>query len=78
MRLDEIDRGIVARLVDDARSSFRAIGEAVGLSAPAVISRACSTSTGSSASIVSSGARKAARASSPPWSGGTGGAPDPS
>jgi DNA-binding Lrp family transcriptional regulator len=36
LRLDEIDRGIVARLVDDARSSFRAIGEAVGLSAPAV------------------------------------------
>lgn len=36
MRLDEIDRQIVAWLQRDARASFRAIGSAVGLSAPAV------------------------------------------
>jgi DNA-binding Lrp family transcriptional regulator len=33
---DEIDRQIVARLREGARRSFREIGEAVGLSAPAV------------------------------------------
>ena len=36
MRLDEIDRQIVAWLQRDARASFRAIGDGVGLSAPAV------------------------------------------
>ena len=34
--LDEVDQQIVAHLVQDARASFREIGEAVGLSAPAV------------------------------------------
>jgi DNA-binding Lrp family transcriptional regulator len=33
---DEIDRQIVARLREGARRSFREVGEAVGLSAPAV------------------------------------------
>lgn len=36
MRLDELDHHIVALLSKDGRSSFRTIGEAVGLSAPAV------------------------------------------
>lgn len=36
MRLDEIDRQIVAWLQRDARASFREIGDGVGLSAPAV------------------------------------------
>ena len=36
MRLDEIDRQIVAWLQRDARASFRVIGDGVGLSAPAV------------------------------------------
>jgi DNA-binding Lrp family transcriptional regulator len=36
LRLDDIDRRIVAWLVRDARASYRTIGEAVGLSAPAV------------------------------------------
>lgn len=36
MRIDTIDRQIIAILIDDARSSFREIGSAVGLSAPAV------------------------------------------
>lgn len=36
MRLDDIDQQIVAHLSRDARTSFRRIGEQVGLSAPAV------------------------------------------
>ena len=36
MRLDDTDQRIVARLSEDARSSYRSIGDAVGLSAPAV------------------------------------------
>lgn len=36
MHIDELDRRIIARLVDNARASFREIGERVGLSAPAV------------------------------------------
>jgi len=36
LRLDEIDHQIVAYLARDGRSSFRTIGESVGLSAPAV------------------------------------------
>jgi len=36
LRLDEIDRQIVAWLQRDARASFRVIGDGVGLSAPAV------------------------------------------
>ncbi|MFA9443839.1 Lrp/AsnC family transcriptional regulator [Egicoccus sp. AB-alg6-2] len=36
MRLDELDQRIVAWLSADARASFRAIGDAIGLSAPAV------------------------------------------
>ena len=36
MRLDPIDRRIVAELVEDARKSFSTIGAAVSLSAPAV------------------------------------------
>jgi DNA-binding Lrp family transcriptional regulator len=36
LRLDELDRKIVAELMDDSRRSFRELGEAVGLSAPAV------------------------------------------
>lgn len=36
MQIDNIDEQIIARLVDNARASFREIGEAVGLSAPAV------------------------------------------
>lgn len=36
MRIDEIDRHIMTLLADDARASFRQIGETVGLSAPAV------------------------------------------
>lgn len=36
MRLDEIDRRIVASLTADARTSYRTIGDEVGLSAPAV------------------------------------------
>lgn len=36
MDLDEIDAKIIAALVRDARSSYAVIGDAVGLSAPAV------------------------------------------
>lgn len=36
MRLDEIDRGIVAELLKDGRASYAHIGDRVGLSAPAV------------------------------------------
>lgn len=36
LRVDAIDEQIVAALVDDGRASFRSIGDAVGLSAPAV------------------------------------------
>lgn len=36
LRIDEIDRRIIALLTEDARASFREIGESVGLSAPAV------------------------------------------
>jgi DNA-binding Lrp family transcriptional regulator len=36
LRLDEIDHRIVARLLEDGRSSYAQIGAAVGLSAPAV------------------------------------------
>lgn len=36
MRLDDIDRRIVACLLENARSSFATIGSRVGLSAPAV------------------------------------------
>jgi DNA-binding Lrp family transcriptional regulator len=36
LRLDELDRRIVAALAEDARTSFRTIGDEVGLSAPAV------------------------------------------
>jgi DNA-binding Lrp family transcriptional regulator len=34
--LDRLDRQIVARLLEDGRASYRAIGAEVGLSAPAV------------------------------------------
>jgi DNA-binding Lrp family transcriptional regulator len=36
LRLDEVDRRIIAELVEDARKSFATIGAAVNLSAPAV------------------------------------------
>lgn len=36
LRLDEVDRQIVALLSEDARTSYREIGGRVGLSAPAV------------------------------------------
>jgi DNA-binding Lrp family transcriptional regulator len=36
LHLDDVDRRIVASLVEDARASYRAIGDTVGLSAPAV------------------------------------------
>ncbi|GLZ09916.1 AsnC family transcriptional regulator [Actinomadura sp. NBRC 104425] len=36
MRLDEIDRRIVAQLLENGRASYAQIGDAVGLSAPAV------------------------------------------
>lgn len=36
MRLDEIDRQIVAQLLKDGRASYSQIGDRVGLSAPAV------------------------------------------
>jgi DNA-binding Lrp family transcriptional regulator len=36
LRIDALDRQIIARLSDNARLSFRALGEQVGLSAPAV------------------------------------------
>jgi DNA-binding Lrp family transcriptional regulator len=36
LRLDQLDQQIVAWLARDGRSSYRAIGDAVGLSAPAV------------------------------------------
>ncbi|MQA93811.1 MAG: AsnC family transcriptional regulator [Streptosporangiales bacterium] len=36
MRLDEIDRQIVAMLAKDGRASFATVGQRVGLSAPAV------------------------------------------
>lgn len=36
MRLDEIDRRIVAQLLADGRASYAQIGDRVGLSAPAV------------------------------------------
>ncbi|MCA1782195.1 MAG: Lrp/AsnC family transcriptional regulator [Intrasporangiaceae bacterium] len=36
LRLDDIDHRIIAFLARDGRSSFRTIGESVGLSAPAV------------------------------------------
>lgn len=36
LRIDEIDRIIIARLTENARASYREIGEAVSLSAPAV------------------------------------------
>jgi DNA-binding Lrp family transcriptional regulator len=35
-RMDEIDRRIIALLVDDGRASYRELGEQVGLSPPAV------------------------------------------
>lgn len=36
LRLDDLDRKIIAQLLDDGRRSFRALGTTVGLSAPAV------------------------------------------
>ena len=36
MLIDDIDRQIIASLVEDARRSFAVIGQVVGLSAPAV------------------------------------------
>ncbi|WP_067831268.1 Lrp/AsnC family transcriptional regulator [Actinomadura kijaniata] len=36
MRLDELDRRIVAHLLEDGRASYAQIGDRVGLSAPAV------------------------------------------
>ena len=36
MRLDDIDRQIVAQLLENARASYAQVGDAVGLSAPAV------------------------------------------
>jgi DNA-binding Lrp family transcriptional regulator len=36
LRLDEIDRRIVAQLLEDGRASYAQIGDKVGLSAPAV------------------------------------------
>ncbi|MEV4671898.1 MULTISPECIES: Lrp/AsnC family transcriptional regulator [Actinomadura] len=36
MRLDDLDRRIVARLLEDGRASYAQIGDKVGLSAPAV------------------------------------------
>ena len=36
MRLDELDRQIVAQLLENARASYAQIGDAIGLSAPAV------------------------------------------
>jgi len=36
LRMDAIDRQIIAHLRDDARDGYAAIGESVGLSAPAV------------------------------------------
>ncbi|MQY03808.1 Lrp/AsnC family transcriptional regulator [Actinomadura macrotermitis] len=36
MRLDELDRRIVAQLLENGRASFAQIGDVVGLSAPAV------------------------------------------
>jgi DNA-binding Lrp family transcriptional regulator len=36
LRLDDIDRHIVARLLENARASYAQVGDAVGLSAPAV------------------------------------------
>ncbi len=36
MQLDSIDNHIISCLIQDARSSFREVGESVGLSAPAV------------------------------------------
>ena len=36
MRLDELDRQIVAHLLENARASYAQIGAAIGLSAPAV------------------------------------------
>jgi DNA-binding Lrp family transcriptional regulator len=36
LRLDDIDHRIVARLLEDGRSSYAQVGDAVGLSAPAV------------------------------------------
>jgi DNA-binding Lrp family transcriptional regulator len=36
LRLDRLDRQIIAQLVDNARRSYRELGEEVGLSAPAV------------------------------------------
>jgi len=36
LQIDEIDRQIIARLSENARRSYREIGDAVGLSAPAV------------------------------------------
>jgi DNA-binding Lrp family transcriptional regulator len=36
LRLDDLDRRIVARLLENARASYAQIGDAIGLSAPAV------------------------------------------
>ena len=36
LRIDELDHQIIARLSENARQSFRSLGERVGLSAPAV------------------------------------------
>jgi len=36
LRIDELDRKIIAQLMRDGRRSFRALGATVGLSAPAV------------------------------------------
>jgi DNA-binding Lrp family transcriptional regulator len=36
LRLDDLDRRIVAELLEDARASYAQIGDTIGLSAPAV------------------------------------------
>lgn len=36
MRLDDIDRGLIDALTEDGRASYAALGDRVGLSAPAV------------------------------------------
>jgi Lrp/AsnC family transcriptional regulator, leucine-responsive regulatory protein len=61
--VDEIDRAILGRLRDDARLSFRDLGEAVGLSANAAAERV--------RRLVSSGTIRRFRAEIDPNAGGT-------
>jgi DNA-binding Lrp family transcriptional regulator len=46
LRIDDLDRQIIARLIDNARRSYRELGDEVGLSAPAIKRRIDRLSSG--------------------------------